>query len=136
MLIEQELGTLIRRLNPYTDGKSKSMMLTGDSPNLNTLAAVLKDGVKGDKTKNKDALTAAATAVDDALDLTHLDLEVDDNYAQTGTQWLFRGQPQNIKKVLRLKYRYPVRDKNDSNKILCWVSDYLLIGYSGSGGGQ
>jgi hypothetical protein len=106
MSIETELGTLIRRLNPHTEGKPGRMRFTPDNPVVDAKA--------------------------DEPNLSHVELEVEgtptksSNYA---TQWIFKGQAQNIVKAVRIKYQYPV---DGDGKIL--ATDYLLVGYEGSPG--
>jgi hypothetical protein len=112
MSIEAELGTLIRRLNPYTAGKPGTMRF---------------------KSGNLDGAAIDAAKRLDECDLSHIQLEVEgvqiksSNYA---AQWIFKGQAQNIVKAIRIKYQYPV--DGDNGKIL--ATDYLLIGYEGSPG--
>jgi len=47
--------------------------------------------------------------------------------------WSFKGQPRRVDMALRIAYRWAKKDKDD--KIICWITDYLLIGYEGSNGG-
>lgn len=106
MSIETALGALICRLNPYTGGKQEGMRLVLGGPLVDAKA--------------------------DELNLSHVELEVEgtptksSNYA---TQWIFKGQAQNIVKAVRIKYQYPV---DGDGKIL--ATDYLLVGYEGSPG--
>jgi hypothetical protein len=69
---------------------------------------------------------------DDNGNPCQVELEIDDKYPG---EWSFKGEPQRINRSIRLRYRYPVRDKEHPNTILYWVNDYLLIGYEGAGGG-
>ena len=57
-------------------------------------------------------------------------VEADGPYRQ---EWTFKGEPQKVGMAYRLKYRYPVTDKN--NTVLYYLEDYLLIGFEGSMGG-
>ncbi|MBV8504462.1 MAG: hypothetical protein JOZ11_01400 [Alphaproteobacteria bacterium] len=47
--------------------------------------------------------------------------------------WNFKGQPRRIDTALRIAYRWPKMDTNGN--FVCWITDYLLIGYEGSNGG-
>jgi hypothetical protein len=47
--------------------------------------------------------------------------------------WSFKGQPRRVDMALRIAYRWAKKDKN--GKFMCWITDYLLIGYEGSNGG-
>jgi len=47
--------------------------------------------------------------------------------------WAFKGQPRRIDTALRIAYRWAMKDE-DGN-FICWITDYLLIGYEGSNGG-
>jgi hypothetical protein len=58
------------------------------------------------------------------------EVEVDDNYPGT---WAFKGESQRVNRSIRIKYRYPKRSQ-DGKTVLCWLDDYLLIGYEGGGG--
>ncbi|HVM81751.1 MAG TPA: hypothetical protein VMU06_22210 [Stellaceae bacterium] len=62
-------------------------------------------------------------------DYAQVDLEVDAKYP---SEWQFKGASQRVNVAVRIKYRYPYKDK-DGN-FVCWIDDYLLIGYEGSGG--
>jgi hypothetical protein len=65
-------------------------------------------------------------------DLCQVELMFDDSYSE-GHEWTFRGEPQPVKLAARIRYRYPSL-KDATGKVLCWTSDYLLIGFEGSGG--
>jgi hypothetical protein len=47
--------------------------------------------------------------------------------------WAFKGQARRIDTALRIAYRWAKRDKH--GHFICWITDYLLIGYEGSNGG-
>jgi hypothetical protein len=47
--------------------------------------------------------------------------------------WAFKGQPRRIDTALRIAYRWAKYD--DHGHFICWITDYLLIGYEGSNGG-
>ena len=113
MSLEAELGKLIVSLNPYTDAALRIMHFGPVAPS--TDAAAARD---------------AAASVNDALPF---ELEVVDQYAE---MWGFKGEPQKVNKAVRIKYRWPKLDPNNSNKILYWVTDYLLVGFEGTGGGS
>ena len=54
--------------------------------------------------------------------------------------WTFKGQPQKINKVLRIKYRAAVRKKdaygnqNPTDPILYWMTAYLLVAFENGSG--
>jgi hypothetical protein len=47
-------------------------------------------------------------------------------------QWVFKGQTQNIEKALRIQYTYPMKSKSGDTY---HVTEHILIGFAGSGGG-
>lgn len=57
-------------------------------------------------------------------------VEVDDKYPG---EWPFKGEPQRVNRSIRIRYRYPKRAE-EGGQVLCWLEDYLLIGYEGAGG--
>jgi len=119
MSMEEDLGTLIRMLNPYTDGAQGSM-----DPHTFVAAAT------------PAGPTAAATATPAPAtpppppNPGRIWMEVDTHYAD---DWTFKGQPHKINKAVRIAYRWAKKD--GSGNILYWVTDYLLIGYEGSNSG-
>jgi hypothetical protein len=105
----RELGELIRALNPYSQQMEHP-------PNSN-----------GQGVAEHDQEGPAARQ--------QFQIEVDDyaaNYA-TGS-WTFRGQPQSIKRALRITYRYPLLDAN-GNTTNFYATEHLLVGYAGSDSG-
>jgi|SRR5271167_490050 len=58
-----------------------------------------------------------------------IEVEVDSKYPG---QWNFGGQPQNINRALRIRYRY---QKESASGTSYYLEDYLLIGFQGTGGG-
>jgi|SRR5271169_5322510 len=111
MSMEEALGKLIVSLNPYTNAALRTMHFGNGAPKANAQAA-------------QDAAAKINGAV-------QFELEVVDNYAEV---WGFKGEPQKVNKAVRIKYRWPKLDANDSTKILYWVTDYLLVGFEGTGG--
>jgi len=65
-----------------------------------------------------------------------MEVEIEKEYPGS---WDFKGQPRKVNLALRIKYRYPVRAKdnfgNRTGAVLSWVTDYLLVGYEDSGPG-
>ena len=112
MSMEEALGKLIVSLNPYTK-VMKTMHFGNGSP----------------KADVKAAENAAAQVNGNA----QFELEVADNYSEL---WNFKGEPQKVNRAVRIKYRWPKLDDGDSTKILYWVTDYLLVGFEGTGGGS
>jgi len=151
MTIERDLGMLIRRLNPYTDGKPGTMQLTRQAakeaaarePEAAKAAAKANARAAGGDRKAVDAAgekaaedareaEKAAVEGDAAVDLSYVELEVDNN-TYAAADWTFKGQSQSIKRAIRIKYCYPARDK--TGKILGWVTEHVIVGYAGANGG-
>lgn len=103
------LGELICRLNPYTRRT---------------------DPDSGKTTGDMDVLLAPDSLGDPKNLYAKVQMEVDTKYPES---WSFKGQPQKVNTAVRIRYRYPVKDKD--GRFLYWVDDYLLLGYEGSGGG-
>jgi len=137
MLFEPRIGKLIRQLNPYTNGGMETMLCAADPANLAQMG--------GDLTALGNAITAYANqptqqhlqAVQQAevqinlhLDISNLDLRVDNDYRQDYMTWTFRGQPHAIKKALRLGYRYQLPGQGAGVQAI----EHVLIGYAGSNG--
>jgi hypothetical protein len=113
MAVAEELGKLIVSLNPYTDATLKVMHFGPNPPG-----------------GNATAVHAAAAGVNHNLDF---ELEVVDQYAEL---WGFKGESQKVNKAVRIKYRWPKVDPQNKGNILYWVTDYLLVGFEGTGGGS
>lgn len=74
----------------------------------------------------------AGGAVPDSKQQFHVEIHDHiENY--TSAEWLFRGQSQTIKKALRITYRYPLKDINNSPTGF-YATEHLLIGYAGGNG--
>jgi hypothetical protein len=101
------LEELIARLNPYTSGQVNDMDLYIRPPN--------PDDPNGDQGSS-------------------IELELDADYPG---EWNFKGAPQKLNKVLRIKYRCKVRkggsDQNPNTPVEYWMTAYLLIGYEDGG---
>ncbi|HEX4617087.1 MAG TPA: hypothetical protein VH230_14355 [Stellaceae bacterium] len=111
---EQDLGMLIRILNPY----STDMDYPPGAPPIVSQA------------EQQGATDQAALS-----NLEKFQVEVDDyisNY--TSGTWAFRGQTQTIKRALRVTYRYPLKDI-DGKYTGFYATEHLLIGYAGGNGG-
>src|SRR5690348_8271135 len=112
MAMERELGTLIRLLNPYAD----TMHITDDDP---PSAQVVQQAREA----------PAEQSVHDNICKILVEMETREvEYLS----WQFKDLPRRVKRALRIEYRHPIRDKKDPTKILCWVTDHLLVGYEGS----
>jgi len=134
MGMADDLGNLIMSLNPYT--------------NTNF------DGT-GRRTGGLNIYVGDPTPTDPGLPGTisnagKIQVEVDTNYP---ADWSFKGQPQKVNTAIRIPYRYPVYGTaggggtvsssgtvstggtTGSPTILYWVTDYMLIGFEGSGSG-
>jgi hypothetical protein len=189
MLIEHELGTLIRRMNPYTNGTRGTMLFgsVGLPPVVAPAAAAAAAQAAGTAAQAahvaaaaaaqaaRDAAAAAAQAAataaraedapnaaaatftelararmaadiaiaaaeraadaaDPNIDLTHIDLVVDDFIANySSADWVFRGRPQTVKRALRITYRYPYVD-GQKNLTGLYATEHILVGYAGGNG--
>jgi hypothetical protein len=101
----QDLGNLINDLNPYFDrtvGANWEMDIYMGNP---------------------------APVIPPAGAPAQIEVEVDSRYPG---QWNFGGQPQNINRALRIRYRYL---KMSPSGIPYYLEDYLLIGFQGTGAG-
>jgi hypothetical protein len=143
MSMEYELGALIRRMNPYTDGTRMSMHF---GPPGAAFAAAQAAAVAANAAAIVAAVNAAAAAIanpglvqaadnaDNAVDLTHIQLEVHDHFANyTSAEWSFKGAPQTIKRALRITYRYPLLDGLGNPNGL-YATEHVLIGFAGGNG--
>jgi hypothetical protein len=109
MTLEEALGTLIRMLNPYTDGARGSM----------TLGAPVE-------------ISAIAADGDTRVDVSQVQLEIDD-YHDYHAEWTFKGQPQRIARGLRIQYRH--RANGEAGRAGVCATEHLLIGFAGANGG-
>jgi hypothetical protein len=105
MSVEGDLGTLIRLLNPYTDGSAGTMHLApaGAAP------------------------PSSPPAVD-PTDLAQIRLEVENHAGE----WTFKANPQRVQRALRIEYRYPLKDVTGVPNGL-FATQHLLIGYVNGG---
>lgn len=122
MSTAEDLGKLILMMNPYTDGSDNSMephtFLALNPPPPPTPPTGTAAGT---------SFPAVPTSSPNA---TCIWMEMD----KYGTgDWTFKGQPYHINTALRIAYRWAKKDKD--GKFLCWVTDYLLVGYAGANGG-
>jgi hypothetical protein len=107
MTFEKALGTVIRALNPYTDGSAGSMQFSSTAP--------------------------PATITVEGVDVGDIHLEIDD-YHDDREAWVFKAQPHRIQRALRIQYRH--KTKGEAGKAGVWVTENLLIGFSGANGGS
>lgn len=75
-----------------------------------------------------DPHTFVAAASQTPSDMRDIWMEIDSNYPAA---WSFKGQEQKINSALRIAYRYMKMVGGEC----VWVTDYLLVGYEGSGAG-
>jgi hypothetical protein len=118
--LERELGTLIRLLNPYT----RIMHYEDTTP------SPLTPAMHAARAVHRDLIPAERDS------LAKFQLEVDDHYGPNSDSdyltWQFKGQPQAVKKAVRVQFRHPVTDAYGN--VLYWITDHLLVGYAGSNG--
>ena len=132
MSIAEDLGALIIKMNPYAGGLMEPHTFLAappppPPPNTTSGAAPTPP------TTTATGATPSAptpTAAANPSDATCIWMEMD----KYGTgDWSFKGQPRRIDTALRIAYRWAKKDKD--GKFICWIPDYLLIGYEGSNGG-
>ena len=109
MSTAEDLGMMIMMMNPYTSGSPDLM-----EPHTFVDAPPIPPG-------------SPPTPLPDPRRIW---MEMD-KY-RTG-DWAFKGQPRRIDTALRIAYRWAKFD--DHGHFICWITDYLLIGYEGSNGG-
>jgi hypothetical protein len=101
------LTALIAKQNPYTSGQVDDMDLY-----ISTLNPDDPNGEQG----------------------SQIELELDADYPG---EWNFKGAPQKLNKVLRIKYRCKVRrggqHQNPGDPVDYWMTAYLLIGFEDGG---
>jgi hypothetical protein len=132
MSIAEDLGALIIKMNPYAGGLMEPHTFLAappppPPPNTTSGAAPTPP------TTTATGATPSAptpTAAANPSDATCIWMEMD-KY-RTG-DWAFKGQPRRIDTALRIAYRWAKFD--DHGHFICWITDYLLIGYEGSNGG-
>lgn len=99
------LAALIAQQNPYTSGQVDDMDI-----HIRPAHSTDTDGAQG----------------------SQVEMEIDGGYPG---DWNFKGQPQKINRVLRVKYRCKVRNKDatggqpTSGAVQYWMTAYLLIGF-------
>jgi len=109
MSMECDLGTLIRMCNPYGGGGPGTMHIGHNAP--------------------PSVTELASMAAPETEDLSQFEVEVD-NY---DGDWAFMGMSHRVTRALKIKYRYPLRDR-DHNPTGIYGTQYLLIGYIGGNG--
>ena len=114
----EDLGKLILRLNPYTN---RDMPYSDPA-----LVAGAMDIYCNSPSSGKTA-----------PDVSQIEVELDGPYRQ---EWTFKGEPQKVGMAYRIKYRFPVIQKDagseeHSDVVLYWLEDYVLIGFEGGMGG-
>jgi hypothetical protein len=111
MSIAEDLGKLIIMMNPYAGG-------TMEPHTFHPLQPPPTPG------------SIPSLPIPTPPDTTCIWMEMD----KYGTgDWAFKSQPHRIDTALRIAYRWPMKDK--AGNFICWITDYLLIGYEGSNGG-
>ena len=125
MSMEEDLGTLIRMLNPYTDGSKGTM-----DPHTFVTAAPIPAAAAIPAATPATSPPPTSTPAPAAPDMTGIWMEVDTRYAD---DWTFKGQSHSINKAVRIAYRWAKKDA--AGNTLYWVTDYLLVGFEGSNGG-
>lgn len=120
MSVAEDLGTLIIKMNPYA----------GQLIEPHTFLAAPPPAAPPTTASGAAPSPPPPTPAPQPPDATCIWMEMD----RYGTgDWGFKGQPRRIDTALRIAYRWPYKDK--SGNFLCWITDYLLIGYEGSNGG-
>jgi hypothetical protein len=152
MSVAEDLGALIIKMNPYAGGlmephtflrasppppPSSTCGVTPTPPTTTSNATPTPPTTTSSATPTPPTTTTEAvptpptpTPAAHPPDATCIWMEMD-RY-QTG-DWGFKGQPRRIDTALRIAYRWAKLD--DCGNFICWITDYLLIGYEGSNGG-
>jgi hypothetical protein len=152
MSVEHDLGALIIKMNPYAGGvmephtflrasppppPKSSCGATPTPPTTTTGAASSAPSITPSATETPPTTTTGtassvptSTPAAHSPDATCIWMEMD-KY-RTG-DWGFKGQPRRIDTALRIAYRWAKFD--ECGNFICWITDYLLIGYEGSNGG-
>ena len=118
-----DLGNLILSLNPYTNDPDSGRGRSTGGMNI----------LIGDSTPTDPGRPGTISNVGE------IQVEVDTNYP---AEWSFKGEPQKVNTAVRFPYRYPVYgpipqgSTATQGPLLFWVTDYVLIGFEGSGGGS
>ena len=107
-----DLGTLILKLNPYTN---RDMPDSDPTLKAGEMDIYLNQPASGTTFPN----------------ISQVEVELDGPYRQ---EWTFKGEPQKVGMAYRIKYRFPVIDK-DKETTLYWLEVYVLIGFEGGMGG-
>lgn len=102
MAADTDLSRLIQIMNPYTNPK------------------------EGKTTKMEFGHLAPLSGADAAATGSDMNVEID-NY---NGEWSFRGNIQQIKRSLRITYRYPILNAAGAETGL-YATEHLLIGYAG-----
>jgi hypothetical protein len=110
MSLEEAIGTVIRLLNPYTNGSNGSMTIG---------------------TVNNHSKSAVDAEI--GFDVRDVRLEIDDYHDSQG-EWLFKGSSNRIARAVKIEYRHTVNGEAGRAGIL--PTEHLLIGYAGSNGGS
>src|SRR5438270_12550825 len=132
MSIAEDLGARIIKMNPYAGGLMEPhtfLAAPPPPPRPNTTSGAAPTP----PTTTATGATPSAptpTAAANPSDATCIWMEMD-KY-RTG-DWAFKVQPRRIDTALRIAYRWAKYD--DHGHFICWITDYLLIGYEGSNGG-
>ena len=155
MLLEPRLGKLIRKLNPYTSGRMRTMLCGADVPaDLAALSTLGQDLVNlgndliayaaAPNQANLDAINADEDKIDSDMPISDLPLRIDNDFRQDYMTWVFRGQPYAVKRALRISYRFqlppspdPLHPWDYAHPPLptgVFATEHVLIGYAGGNG--
>jgi hypothetical protein len=131
MSVEHDLGALIIKMNPYAGGLMEPhTFLPAQPPPPPPPTTPGATQHPPTATPGPTPTPPTATPAAHPPDATCIWMEMD----KYGTgDWAFKGQPRRIDTALRIAYRWAKRDKH--GHFICWITDYLLIGYEGSNGG-
>ncbi len=120
MSVAEDLGKLIIMMNPYAGGSMEP----------HTFFAATPPSVPPTTTPGATPSPPIPTPAPQPSDAACIWMEMD-RYGVG--DWSFKGQPRRVDMGLRIAYRWAKKDKE--GKFMCWITDYLLIGYEGSNGG-
>jgi hypothetical protein len=129
---EEDLGTLICMMNPYTNGAVGSMdpHMFVESWSATPTTPSAGGSSAGAAISPPTGPTSPSPTGSNVSEMGNFWMEIDDKYPAS---WSFKGQPQKVNTALRIGYRWK---KTVPGRPDIWVTDYLLVGFEGSGGGE
>ena len=94
---------------------------------LGKLISMMNPYTKGEEGTMDPHMFINARYEDTDSNIRDVWMEIDSNYPAS---WTFKGQEQKVNTALRIGYRW----KKTCGDKTVWMTDYLLVGFEGSGG--